>query len=570
MKYSRNDYLMFLDAEIEAQIKGYEQLVNTKAIVLKEQGEVFVGKFVKIMSNGQAIFKVRQSDNMPRKNTFWTATYFVGDMAKYKNWGDYSWLDLRRNFQGRFSDAHCIWISRSEDPDFCLVGVKSLTFDFAELLLEENPLIAFGPNDPPLQYLYNLQDIVKDTTHLKANSILDFDVTKSQWNPLKINSQTDLNASVMIDFCNSDNVVVQGPPGTGKTYRMAKLAAKLLNDNKSVLVTALTNQALMELAKKEDIKPFLEKNVVFKSSLTVDEKRDLPKLQTIIDNKCNASSGELSLATFYVASGWAVDTNVTPFDYVIMDEASQALLPMIAASTKIGKKIIWIGDQNQLPPIVLTNEDLINQYDWTSMVKGFETICRNFSYKSYMLSDTFRLTRRGADCTGSFYNNELKSTAEHQKVPTNLSQLNIEGGPVLAKMILRKGTKTPEESFMYIFDLTKKLLSENSKTEIAILAKFKDTVRSLQKYFVLKWETKVLPENLRIETVDRVQGMTVDYCFYLIPNASLWYSLEKSLFNVATSRAKYNTIIVSDKDILNENMPEEVRNYLIKSTEVNH
>ena len=67
------------------------------------------------------------------------------------------------------------------------------------------------------------------------------------------------------------------------------------------------------------------------------------------------------LLHFYISSGWAKDVQeMIPFDYVIMDEASQALLPMIAASKKLGRKVVWIGDQNQLAPIIKTNEDKIN------------------------------------------------------------------------------------------------------------------------------------------------------------------------------------------------------------------
>ena len=166
------------------------------------------------------------------------------------------------------------------------------------------------------------------------------------------------------------------------------------------------------------ILPFLEKGKVSKTSLTVDENRELPKLQPIKDNRCNASSGNLSLATFYLSSGWAKEATEPPFDYVIMDEASQALLPMIAAAVKLGEKVILIGDQKQLAPIVLTNEDIINRFHWTSIVKGFETICYNFSFRSYMLSDTFRLTKRGAESTGIFYNNELRSVSDVQTIPS--------------------------------------------------------------------------------------------------------------------------------------------------------
>ena len=109
MKYTRNDYERFLNTEIETQVRKYEQVINTKALVLKERGDVFVGKFLKIQQNGQAVFKVRHTDNMPRRNSFWTATCFVGVMASFKNWGDNSWVELREQFQKAFCDANCIW-----------------------------------------------------------------------------------------------------------------------------------------------------------------------------------------------------------------------------------------------------------------------------------------------------------------------------------------------------------------------------------------------------------------------------------------------------------------------------
>ena len=72
MYYTRESYTNFLDTEINAQIRDFEQVVRTKALVLKSRGNVFVGKFQKLQDNGTAVFKVRNSDNMPRKNSFWT------------------------------------------------------------------------------------------------------------------------------------------------------------------------------------------------------------------------------------------------------------------------------------------------------------------------------------------------------------------------------------------------------------------------------------------------------------------------------------------------------------------
>ena len=567
MKYTREEYVRFLCTELEAQEKSYEQIVKTKATVLKDNGEVFVGMFQRINEAGFAVFKVRNSENMPRKNSFWSAVYLNGEMGKFRNWGDLSWNKLREEYQRDFSDCLCAWISKSDDDAFCLVGIKNLTIQFTELLEQGKTIIAFGPKDPPLQYLLNLIQIVKDEQNRETQPILDFSETEDQWNPKKIEAKEDLVSILLNNHSNEKCVVVQGPPGTGKTTRMAQLAAKLLKENKSVLVTALTNQALIELAKKKDLQDFIEKGKVSKTSLTVDEKREQPHLQEIKENKCNASSGFLSLATFYLSSGWAVDITDIPFDYVIMDEASQALLPMIAASMKLGRKVILIGDQKQLPPIVLTNEDLINRFNWSDIIKGFQTICSYFSFNSFMLSDTYRMTARGAECTGAFYNNELRSVSEIQEVVTSIADLDPKGGAVIKEMEMKVGDKNPQNAFEYIYALTKSILLENSKTEIAILSKFRETTRQLQKYFTLRWDGKDYPDNIKIDTIDRVQGLTVHYCFFLIPNASLRYSLEPELFNVATSRAMNNTIIVLPTTIYKELIPEEVKNYLIKAKE---
>jgi len=105
MKYTRSDYENFLTTELETQVKEYEQIVSTKAIILKNQGDVFVGRYIKLNPNGIAVFKVRNSDNMPRKNSFWTASYFTGDMGSFKNWGDNSWAELRQKNQRTYSDC---------------------------------------------------------------------------------------------------------------------------------------------------------------------------------------------------------------------------------------------------------------------------------------------------------------------------------------------------------------------------------------------------------------------------------------------------------------------------------
>lgn len=567
MKLKREDYIAFLSSEYNTQMKEYGRLIGTKATVLKERGEVFVGKFIGFRGDF-AIFKVRISDNLPRKNSFWTASCFIGEMASYKNWGDLSWADLREQYQSNYSDVHCAWISKSENPDFCLIGVKNTTIDFADLLESQHPIIAFGPNDPPLKYILNLKDIVQNSECDTINEILDYTEGESVWNPQRVTATEDLNIQILRSLESHNHVAIQGPPGTGKTYRMAKLIAQLLSKGKSVLVTALTNEALKVVASKEDLEPYLRSGRISKTSLTIDERHELPNLMPNEGNVCNAASGHLSLATFYISSGWAKDVQeMIPFDYIIMDEASQALLPMIAASKKLGRKVVWIGDQNQLAPIIKTNEDKINTRGWNPIVKGFDTLCNNIVMPTFMLSDTFRLTKRGADFTGIFYNNELNSVAKIDEVKTSLHELNKQGGPSSLFLELEVGNKKPNNALNAIYDLTERIFTECPDATIAILSKFKETVKELQKTFMTKLQSEEIPDNLKIETVDRIQGLTVDYTIFLIPNASVSYSLESELFNVATSRASRCTIIVADRMILKSIMSDEVRRFFLKIDE---
>lgn len=77
-----------------------------------------------------------------------------------------------------------------------------------------------------------------------------------------------------------DSLILQGPPGTGKTYLIAEICERLCNQGKSVLVTALTNRALIEIVEKPALKGLLEQHRIFKTKLSVDEARAFKDLAT--------------------------------------------------------------------------------------------------------------------------------------------------------------------------------------------------------------------------------------------------------------------------------------------------
>jgi rRNA-processing protein FCF1 len=176
------------------------------------------------------------------------------------------------------------------------------------------------------------------------------------------------------------------------------------------------------------------------------------------------------------------------------------------------------------------------------------------------------LTNRSTEFTGIFYNNALKSKIKEDNqfcynlLPKEILQfLNPKGGPVLLKTELPTGEKIPKNAIDLVTKIVYALMQDNSKLEIAVLAKFIVTVKSFQRALSGNYR------NLLIETVDKVQGLTTDVTIFVIPNTSVFYSLDQRLFNVATSRAKRHTIIICDKNILdNPHINNEVKVYLEK------
>jgi len=563
---TRNDHIKVLDYELKTQSDNYMRLITQKALALLEQEEVFTGKFMKI-EGGILMIKMKAEKAMPRKGQFLTAVILNDTMRSFKNWGNISWADLRKNYQVAFSESVCVWHRTYQEKGFLLAGFKNISLDFCEKIVEDC-LITFGPKEPPLVYLQNLITLVKNIpeNHTAAR-FLDFDIVNNEWQPEILNDKSDINSFLQSQLSISGELIIQGPPGTGKTYLVAKLISELLTQNKSILATSLTNRSLVEIASKPFLDDYRHQGRIYKTNLTSDEASEVPGIRNSKD--ILTIPGSLMLSTFYISSGFASTiSGNAPFDYVIMDEASQGLLAMFAAVKKMGSNCIFIGDPFQLPPVVEMNLDKIKERNALHYIEGFEAICKNMAIPSYQLYKSFRLPDRGTRYTGIFYNNHLKSAVENNprmrfpECGTEINKyLHPDGGPVLIKMVLPVGKYNPEFGLYLIVDFIKNLLNINEKNlSVAILSKTRKTVRAVQKAITASFGSD---ERLLVDTVERIQGLTCDIVIFFIPNTSAHHSLKRSLFNVATSRARRHTVIIADKSIMNYPiLHKQVKTYL--------
>ena len=337
MKIERSIHQQFLKDELQTQTDEFKKILETSAIdLLLEKNIVFVAMFIKFMDNGEMLLKFSTSRPLPRRNDYLYCFTLPESLLRYKDWGNMSYGDLIKQ-ETKATELKCVWHEKIEDSHFMLAGFKGVSEEFKQYV-EKAPrgIVTLGPQVPPYEYLSNLEKICH-CLHPKCNQILDSEYSNNDFSPILLNSTCNFVEKVINDFRNTDIVILQGPPGTGKTYRISNLCEYLCNKNKSVLVTALTNHALMEIAEKLKSSQLMRNNGVFKTNLTADELKCVSGIQK--SDKLQAIPGKLMLSTFYISSGKAASNYEGPlFDYVIVDEASQAFLPMLAIANMLGYK----------------------------------------------------------------------------------------------------------------------------------------------------------------------------------------------------------------------------------------
>jgi len=139
----------------------------------------------------------------------------------------------------------------------------------------------------------------------------------------------------------------------------------------------------------------------------------------------------------------------------------------------------------------------------------------------------------------------------------------------MRKFQLPEGKIPSTECSQFIVDLVNQLKQfikihlikneDDDATEIAVLAFNRDSVRFLQREIYSKCADT---ENVLVETIDRIQGLTTDFTIFFIPTESIPFALQVNRFNVATSRAKLCTLIITDKNIVHfESISSEIFAY---------
>ncbi len=560
---AKENQVKFYEEELKELEFSVKKTFNAIGLSLFQNGDVYVGQYRGLDEKRGNVFidiPTGKQYHAPRLDQKLTCFTLQAGLERPSSWGSLIYSDLLKD-RNR-TDIKIVDYIPSKREGWITMLIREMDAEFIDSL-QYNQILAFGPTVPPFEYLQNLkkfsESFREDGTEL-WEKILGFKFNfNSDIIPQLLTEKIDIASQMITEVDKSTIYVFQGPPGTGKTHQVADLVSRLVLLNKSVLITALTNKAAVEVCEKSFFDKLFDEERVSKLPISIDEKKKFPKLINAKD--LIPTKGHLTLTTFYQFSRiWEEQTQ--SYDYIIVEEASQAYLTTIAAACKVGKKVVVVGDPKQIVPIV-TNKNYKVFPNIDILINGMNTLSQIEDFSFNRKTETRRLTERSINYTNCFYNNTIQSKSLYDNLDINCfkkltSMTHSNGGPTLIEFSNKQGDVLNQMTPFLVMALNE--LSVLKGNEIAVLTPYIETLTHLQQN--LKSKTK--SRNYLIESVDRVQGLDVDYCFYVIPKSSS-FSFNLNRFNVATSRAKKSTFILVEQDFDRfVNLPNEVGDYLFK------
>ncbi len=558
----KNYQEFFLDQVKEAEMEQKTIIKSpVNQLVMKE--DIVVGYVVHVNDKtGHVIFKFPK-DKSPRlkvqKSIMVVKKAAKTELgAKISEW-TCTFFEFCKNseYHSATSDVIPLYYIKKHDPNYDYVGCTGISVQLYDLFKKTTAsgksltIMVFAPF-PPVEYYNNLVNFLEeyqDMPELLIEPKIDFE----DWHPEELSydkkNEIAIPEKIMETLDTESCCVLQGPPGTGKSYTIAHIIAEYLKANKTVCVTTMANKGLVELVQQPPLKPYLDKGLISKTNLSADERKHIKGLKPAKKGFV-IPAGELLCSTNYVLS-YAYNSENTSngilpqYDLVIIEEASQTFLASLLAFKQLGHQCLIVGDPMQLPPIVTNAQKSIYKvWNVGTQIEGLKTLVLGTDIKAYRIVTTFRLTPKSANLTSVFYNNRFSSVQKERIVfngcPTEF--FPDEGGTLYCQTNdFTNGviSGTGLNIIQYILYNIECYYPERS---IAIITPFKESVKQLQKEFL----TESTIKELTIETIDRIQGMTVDYAILYIPGRNPGFALDERRFNVATSRSRSTTLIISD------------------------
>lgn len=398
-------------------------------------------------------------------------------------------------------------------------------------------------------------------------------------------------------FSEKNMYIIQGPPGTGKTTVIKELVEQtLISDNFArVLIVSQANVAvdnalsglvsnhssdivrcgnghkvspqLQQLRVDYRCEEYLESLKSRQSMFSESFYNQWLKIIKDVNGKYSPALYELSIRSHRIVGATCIGLSKqniglerTEFDLVIIDEAGKALPAEVLIPIIRAKKIIIIGDHNQLPPVInptLYDSETIDLEDRPIVEKElfrksfFERIITNAPAESITMLDTqYRMPSVIGSCISTlFYNGQLKNgEGTDQKNPiffkSNLTLINYDNCKEYKESKYLNSVSNKKEA-NDVVELLRCIRSQNIDCSIAVITPYKGQKALISKQ-LMNCGVQYKLMGITVDTIDAFQGSEADIVIFcstrgIVPTS---FYTDSRRINVALSRAKKELIII--------------------------
>jgi superfamily I DNA and/or RNA helicase len=542
-----------IDNSFKSQFIDWVKILNDIRILNhKKYADILTAKESVNLENGKTL----EFTNLPNLESSNNNKFVYKLSLKEKNFSEFRQFDLIL-----LSDKYDL-----EKAELNLGIIKNLTFE--NCLIELNKELKFVPK-------YILPYYPDRMEYLNFVGLYKGFMGESKLLRLLGNSNESL-----IEILKNVNIeLLLGVPGSGKTTRVVDKVIELSQQGKKVFVTTFTNKAIDNIHKKLlDEDENMVKNIhrfghthrvdeVFHNSGLISDYHETESLKNELAEKT------IFLSTLHSANSELV-SNLTSYDYVIIDEASQINIPMSFVPLSLAKNVLLVGDHCQLPPL-FSDEITENTSTKQNFLSIFETIWKNtkelidlenrknltnqyrmaeeiIAYPSKLFYDgnitTDDIVKDHQDNFISLFNDEWKNSDLSELIDPTIPSLWLQ----VKSDNQRNSSRSNIDESNYCNEIISELLKSGiDPKQIGVITPFRLQVNTIKSslFSSLGKDYPDILDNLQIDTIDRFQGSQKDIILISLCSSDLRNNfLIKDLrrLNVALTRSRFKRIILGD------------------------
>jgi DNA replication ATP-dependent helicase Dna2 len=378
-----------------------------------------------------------------------------------------------------------------------------------------------------------------------------------------------------------DYFLIQGPPGTGKTSTILReLVRQIAADQRNVMVIAFTNQAVKVICEK-----LQELNIPF---IRLGRGEEPYCWQTLSRSlKLNELYDKVSETHVFVSTQATFSNSLDllkfkKFHTLLIDEASQLLEPQLAGILPHFEHFLMIGDDNQLPAVVIQPEEAtraeapelqqIGLHNFRESL--FSRLLQNAQQKGWsncygMLQWHYRMHADiAAFPNAHFYANRLQTGLPEQQQPLQWPALEHRLRPLFNRRVAFVPTRidiTPkvndEEARLVaeLIALVHQLYGErfDPAQTVGVITPFRAQIAKIKQLLPAQYQ------GVTIDTVERFQGSERDVIIvsFAVKNALQLRSIQSinadgvdRKLNVMLTRAKEHLLLLGAPEVLRQSV----------------